>query len=208
MFGLTVELELCDPQFVAVYGNGSNMSQQYQLSRCRLIGDLVSVDSVIQSQLSQALLEGKALPMQINSWANSFFTVDSSSGSWSVTLSRGFSRLNTVFVTFSSQAGTIQNATGTQCNSFQSWHGNGAYNFTNDSFRIQMSVGGSLLFPDRPMESHAEAYYQLSKALDHHASMDSCSHHSLNLPPAELRPRMGPLQGLGPGRWAWLRSLA
>jgi hypothetical protein len=50
-----------------MYGNGSNASQQYQLTQCRLLYDTVHVDSAIQNQLAQALLEGKPLPMQFKS---------------------------------------------------------------------------------------------------------------------------------------------
>jgi hypothetical protein len=60
------------------------------------------------------------------------------------------------------------------CNSFQSWHGSGNYNFQSDTFRAQMQIG-SQLWPDRPLESHAECFYQLSKCLAMHSSLDGVS---------------------------------
>jgi hypothetical protein len=138
------------------------------------VGDLVSVDSAIQNQLAQALLEGKPLPLSFQTWNNTYYSMDSSGGSWSINMSRGFSRLDTVLVSFSSQANTVQNATLTQCNSFQNWHGSTTYNFTNDSYRAQLAIGPNL-WPDRPIESNAEAASQLSKLLAHHSSLDGTS---------------------------------
>ena len=38
------------------------------------------------------------------------------------------------------------------------------YNFTRDTFRFQLTVGAHL-WPQMPIQSLAEAYYQLSKCL-------------------------------------------
>jgi hypothetical protein len=59
-------------------------------------------------------------------------------------------------------------------NSCQSWHGNGAYSFASDTFRAQLQIGSNL-WPDRPLESHAECFYQLSKTLAMHSSLDGVS---------------------------------
>jgi hypothetical protein len=173
-FPLEIELELCDPVQVATYGNGSNASQQYQLTQCRLLYDTVSVDSAIQNQIAQSLLEGKPLPLHFKSWSNCYYTINSAGGSWSISSTRGFSRLASVFVTFSCQARSYQATALTMCNSFQSWHGTGNYNFASDSFRAQLQIGSSL-WPDRPLESHAECFYQLSKTLAMHSSLDGVS---------------------------------
>jgi hypothetical protein len=60
------------------------------------------------------------------------------------------------------------------CNSFQSWHGGGAYSFVGDTFRAQLQIGSSL-WPDRPIESHAEAFYHLAKVLAMDSSVDGVS---------------------------------
>ena len=85
-FGVTVELELCDPAFVAAYQNptGTNRSQTYSIIQARLLADVVHVDSAIQNQISQALLEGKPLPIHFKTWSNTNHSIDSSGGSWSV----------------------------------------------------------------------------------------------------------------------------
>jgi hypothetical protein len=57
------------------------------------------------------------------------------------------------------------------CNSFQSWHGTGDYNFQRDTFRAQLAIGANL-WPDRPLESHADCASQLFKTLAMHSSLD------------------------------------
>ena len=178
-FGVTVELELCDPAFVAAYQNptGTNRSQTYSIIQARLLADVVHVDSAIQNQISQALLEGKPLPIHFKTWNNTNYSIDSSGGSWSINISRGFSRLASVFVTFSNQAKTVLNTAGyTRSNFFGSWHSNAAYDFTRDTFSAQLAVG-PLLFPDYPIGQlgHAECFYQLSKCLAMHSSLDGVS---------------------------------
>jgi hypothetical protein len=79
-----------------------------------------------------------------------------------------------VFVTFSSQARSTQNSVLTMCNSFQSWHGSGAYSFPADTFRAQLQIGSSL-WPDRPLESHEECPTSSRKTLAMHSSLDGVS---------------------------------
>ena len=60
---------------------------------------------------------------------------------------------------------------------------------------------GPQLWPDQSIQSHAEAYYQLSKVLQHHASLDGTS-----ITPNTYRLQsfiigLGPGEGERPGRW-------
>jgi hypothetical protein len=78
---------------------------------------------------------------------------------------------------------------GTETNTFLNWHGKpdfDVYGATNaytpasgEGWRFQMTTG-SLIFPDLPMSSAQEAWYQLSKVLGLHSSLEGVS-----IPPGE-----------------------
>ena len=107
--------------------------------------------------------------------------------SWDVTLSRAFSRIKDVWITFDSD--NSYGVVGTESNTFLNWHGKPNYNIygaTNAyrpangedwSFQLQT---GSVLWPDIPMASSKEAWYQLSKVLGLHSSLEGTS-----IPPSE-----------------------
>ena len=77
----------------------------------------------------------------------------------------------------------------TESNTFLNWHGKGDYNTYGGSngyypaggegWRFQMTTG-SLIFPDLPMSSSQEAWYQLSKVLGFQSSLEGVS-----IPPGE-----------------------
>jgi hypothetical protein len=175
MFPITIELTLCDPGNVAVYqSNATTYSQQYQITNPRILADVVNVDSSIQAQLSSALLEGRALPLTFNTWNNTYYSV-ATGPSWSININRGFSRLNTMLLSHTNAATIIQNTAGyTASDAWISWHGAGAYNFTEDTFRLQAAIG-PLLFPETPLQSHGECAYQLSKVMAMHSSVEGMS---------------------------------
>jgi hypothetical protein len=80
---------------------------------------------------------------------------------------------------------------GTESNTFLNWHGKtdfdtyggtNAYNHQAGEgwrFQTQMTTG-SLIFPDLPMSSAQEAWYQLSKGLGLHSNLEGVS-----IPPGE-----------------------
>jgi hypothetical protein len=75
----------------------------------------------------------------------------------------------------------------TEANNFLSWHGKDSLNLygasnaydprCGEGFRFQMSCG-ALLFPDLPISSHKEAFYQLSKVIGMHGNTEGVSHPS------------------------------
>jgi len=188
-FSLTIELELADPNSVCVKGDGGTLSRSYELTQCRILGDVVSVDSAIQNQISSALLEGKALPLHFKTWSNSVHTVASGGGNFAVNLSRGFSRLSTIFVNFSNNRTTGQSTQWSEVSAYTNWHGrtninpnqDTPYDFNADSYKAQLSIG-SHVWPDYPISNNAEAYYRLSQALGHSGSLDG-----VTISPADYR---------------------
>jgi len=166
-------------------------SQNFSLQNVRILCDVVTVDNAVQEELSRVLLSGGALPIHLTSYSTTMHNLlltAAANQSWSVTLSRAFSRIKDIWITFDNDAarGHISN----ESNLFLNWHGKanwenyGASNqysgTTGEGWRFQMSTG-SLLLPDLPMASMQEAWYQLSKVLGFHSSLESVS-----IPPAEL----------------------
>ena len=168
-------------------------SQTFSMQNVRILADVVTVDNAVQEELSRVLLSGGALPMHLTSYSTTMHNLQlnfAPNQSWAVTLSRAFSRIKDIWVTFDNDAshGHIL----TESNSFLNWHGKispaaydiwGASNYyvsdNGEGWRFQMTTG-SLIFPDLPMSSAQEAWYQLSKVLGLHSSLESVS-----IPPGE-----------------------
>ena len=198
-FPLTIELELvnnanqcCAAQDPNGGGAGvpAPLSQQFNLQNVRILCDVVSVDGAVEEELSRVLLAGGALPLHLSSYSTTMHNLalnPAPNQSWSVTVSRAFSRIKSVFCTFDSDGahGTIR----TESNSFLNWHGKNNYNTYGGQIQYQPDfaegwrfhmTSGSLIFPDLPMSSVGEAWYQLGKVLGMHSSLDGTS-----IPPSE-----------------------
>jgi hypothetical protein len=68
---------------------------------------VVAVDNAVNEELSRVLLAGGALPMHLTSYSTTMHNLLLSANpgqSWAVTLSRAFSRIKSIFVTFDSDA--------------------------------------------------------------------------------------------------------
>ena len=202
-FPLTLELELVNnayqccaagdwnaPDGHGAYTVQQTFSQLFSMQNVRILCDVVSVDNAVQEELSRVLLAGGALPMHFTTYSTTMHNLQlatAANQSWSVTLSRAFSRIKDIWVTFDSDGahGHIK----TESNCFLNWHGkpnyevyggsNGYYPAGGEGWRFQMTTG-SLIFPDLPMSSAQEAFYQLSKLLGLHSSLESIA-----IPPGE-----------------------
>ena len=173
------------PQYVP-----QQFAQSFSMQNVRILCDVVTVDNAVQEELSRVLLSGGALPMHLTSYSTTMHNLQiqaAANQSWAVTLSRAFSRIKDIWITFDSDGshGHMQ----TESSSFLNWHGKDNYdtygdnNYYNSAYgegwRFQMTTG-SLIFPDLPMSSAQEAWYQLSKVLGLHSSLESVS-----IPPGE-----------------------
>jgi hypothetical protein len=175
--------------------------QDFAISNARILCDVVTPDPSVQDELSRVLLAGGSLPLHFTSYntvvnatnlnppavpanAATAPAFTDSAQFWSVTISRAYSRIKDIWITFSSDA--AYGALRTEANTFLNWHGktNAAWNNTGnviaydpkygEGWRFQMTTG-SLVFPDLPMTSSQEAWYQLSKTLGMHSSLDGAS---------------------------------
>ena len=175
-FPLEIQLELVksatDVCMPGPLPAAANLSTAFTIQNCSIKVDTVSLDSQMNESIDEALLQGKPLSLSLSTWNNQYFTlanIANNAGSWSVLLSRSFSRLQSVFINFLPAAYAGQ---WTESNMFTCWHGGAAadnttmpnYNFVRDTFRFQLTAGAHL-WPQMPIQSLAEAYYQLSKCL-------------------------------------------
>jgi hypothetical protein len=192
-FALTIELELVNNanQCCAVNDNNGNpLSQNFELSNVRLLADVVSVDGAVQEELSRVLLSGGALPLHFSSYSTTMHNLalaPAPNQSWSVTISRAFSRIKSVFITFDSD-GSRANL-GTESDTYLNWHGKPDFDLfggdnpyqpdSAEGFRFQLA-SGSLLWPDLPISSMQEFHYQLSKVIGMHSNLQGTS-----IPPSE-----------------------
>jgi hypothetical protein len=205
-FPLTIELELVASASLCCAASGS---QDFKIENARILCDVVTPDPSVQDELSRVLLAGGSLPMHFTSYntvVNSTNLIlpsvpaDAAARAaapaytdaaqfWSVTISRAYSRIKDIWITFDSDAAHAASDLMCEASCFLNWHGKKGntdepynkfgtpidYDATyGEGWRFQMTTG-SLVFPDLPMTSSQEAWYQLSKTLGMHSSLDGAS---------------------------------
>ena len=164
-----------------------NTSLLWQIMNVQVKCDVVTLDNQLDNSYAEHLLSGKPLPINYQTYVSQKQSILSgNNGSQKVRLNvtRALTRLKNVFITLD------QPATGTSAVKYKDW--NSFYSpmefYTGDpinswaadgeiaDFQVQI---GSKLFPEYPIRSHAEAYYQLRKTLgkhDQHNSFDITQH--------------------------------
>ena len=169
---ITIELELVnsatDP-VVAPDGSdftSSNTSTDWTIEDCQLKADLCTLDNAVDNQIADHLLSGKALPINFQTYITQSQVV--SGQSLSVNVSRAVTRLSSIFVSF---GGSIANEVRAKpWNTFYHPMVHAAAFDPNFELEYQVQIG-SKLFPEYPVQSLAEAFAQLRKAVkDAHGS--------------------------------------
>jgi len=145
--------------------NGQNQSTSFLIQNVQLKADLVTLDNSLDNEYSQHLLSGKTLPIHFSTFTCASQVITSLNST--VNVSRALTRLKGVFVTMSTDSGGALEVD----NFFHPMAGN--YDSTKE-LEFEMQIG-SKKFPEYPIRSAAEAFYQLRKALGVHdvnAQMD------------------------------------
>jgi hypothetical protein len=154
-------------------GTDQALSTSFELSDCEIKADLLILDSGIVESVAKAVAGGTPLNMPLRLWSQALYPISATGGSWSQNITRAYSRLKAAYVTFRpTKAKAAEAGIWTQSNQFTCHHGGSkmdlfsapTYNFTRDSYRMQVSVG-SVLYPSNPIRSCAEQYSQLVKAV-------------------------------------------
>ena len=201
---ITIELEIVHDNTEPVVSNSSpgtdgfditnnvtgNTSTSWQIQNVQVKVDVVTLDNQLDNSYAEHLLSGKALPINYQTYVSQMQSILSGAhGQPKVRLNvtRALSRLKNVFLTLdkSVPSGNINDVVKYKpWNSFyspmESFTGADLNIYDADGeiadFQIQV---GSKLFPEYPIRSHAEAYYQLRKTLgkhDQHNSFDITQH--------------------------------
>jgi hypothetical protein len=156
-------------------GAADVMSQTFEISDVSIKADTLLLDSAVTANIDEALTGGKPLTLHLRPWTVQRYTV-TGAPSFSQIFSRAYSRLLSMFINFLPKKVPTTAGWYTESNLFSCWHGiadadgtwvPGAkpdYRFNSDKFRFQVQLG-SQLYPQVPIESTAEAYYQLQKCV-------------------------------------------
>ena len=185
---LTIELELVNDMTEPVLSNfttttgadfsNTNTSVSWSIENVEVKVDLISLDNGLDNTYAQHLSSGKPLPINYNTFVSQVQTI-SKEPKPSVNVTRALTRLKSVFVTLDKDLTDdkkahrpglkpwnlfwspmhIENDDGTalQNHTLPQYNSDGEFNFS-----IQI---GSKLFPEYPIRSHSEAYYNLKKTL-------------------------------------------
>ena len=145
--------------------------------------DVVTLDNVLDNEYSQHVLAGKALPINYNTYISQLQSV--LSPDIAVNITRALTRLKSVFITFDGpHTGASTDwipLLKTTNNFIHPMNSSATYDSTKE-FEFQIQIG-SKLFPEYPVKSLAEAFYQLRKTL----GVASSSFHSISITEANYR---------------------
>ena len=169
----------------------NNTSTNWQIQNVMVKVDTVTLDNQLDNSYAEHLLSGKALPINYQTYVSQMQSILSGNdGQQKVRLNvtRALTRLKNVFITLD-KSYPADNVLYKPWNSFYSPMENytadvlNSFNAEGEIADFQVQIG-SKLFPEYPIRSHAEAYYQLRKTLGKHDQ-----HNSFNITQHEYRCR-------------------
>jgi hypothetical protein len=175
---LTIELEIVsnsgDPIISDLTGpvfTNVNTSVAWQIQNVQVKVDLCTLDNALDNSYAEHLLSGKALPINYNTFVSQMQSILSgANGQQKVRLNvtRALSRLKSVFVTLLKTMPAVEKGS-KDWNIFYSpmaaYAGAEANQYnSNGEFEAQLQLGAKL-YPEYPIRSHAEGFYQLRKTL-------------------------------------------
>ena len=177
---ITIELELADGNLDCIldpagaptdYWTPANTSTDWQIENVQVKVDVCTLDNALDNSYAQHLLSGKSLPISYNTFVSQFQAANATDKNL-INVSRALTRLKSVFVTL--QKDTV--ATEFSRKPWNTFHSpmreqnKAALAHTAaGEFEYQLQIG-SKLFPEYPIRSHNEAFYQLAKTLGVQAS--------------------------------------
>jgi hypothetical protein len=167
----------------AAVWTANNCSTSWMVNNVQAKMDVVTLDNVLDNEYAQHVLQGKTLPINYNTYISQLQSVLSSD--IAVNITRALTRLKSVFITFDGpHTGSSTDwipLLKTTNNFIHPMNSSATYDPTKEmEFQIQI---GSKLFPEYPVKSLGEAYYQLRKTL----GIASSNWHSMNIAEAHYR---------------------
>jgi hypothetical protein len=195
MGSLQIELELVnastDPILSNLEGDGTfadtNTSLKWQIENVQVKCDLCTLDTGLQNSYADHLSKGGEFPIAYNTYVSqtqSLFSGTNGQQKVRLNVTRALSRLTHLFITLDKSIAAT-NVVLKDWNSFYSpMEGKSVFDSSGEiaDFQIQL---GSKLYPEYPIRSHSEAYYQLKKAL----GQQSSNLHSFDIDSEDYRAR-------------------
>ncbi len=204
---ITIELELVDsaeePVLSIPTGGtpidlGASAAQQFtadklstnwSINNVQVKVDVCTLDNALDNSYAQHLLSGKSLPISYNTFVSQMQSISGQDAPL-INVSRALTRLKSVFVTLNKDiAGERLNLYGRRNwndffspMSYDNFNRNTVSHNSDGEFEFQLQIG-SKLFPEYPIRSHNEAYYQLKKTLGVQAS----AVHNFDIAPVQYR---------------------
>ena len=157
---IQIELELVNSSSdcCRAASTSDNGSQDFVIKDVQLKCDLITLDNGLDNEFASHLLSGGNLPINFGSYNTSVQVANGDKNS--ISISRALTRLKSVFVSMFKPPSTTQ--VYNEVNSFHHEMG-GIYDSTKET-QFEMSIG-SHKWPEYPIKSIAESYYQLKKTL-------------------------------------------
>ena len=202
---LVFELELVGDNTIPFVLNtvapftSTNTSNSWKIQNVQLKVDVCTLDNQLDNQYTEVLLSGKSLPINYSTYISQFQSILSGTNGQQkvrINISRSLSRLKSVFVTLDKADTSTQSAVYKEFNNFYSpmmplnngdgtAHNNpiiGSASAVELEFQIQLA---DKLYPEYPIRSSAEGFYQLRKTL----GIQSSALHSFNVSAQEYKRR-------------------
>jgi hypothetical protein len=187
---ITIELELVDDALEPIISNVPDTAPEakpaafskatssflWSINNVQVKCDVCTLDNALDNSYAQHLLSGKSLPITYNTFISQMQTIAGQDNPL-INVSRAITRLKSVFVTLNKDLAGISRANKVGIkfwNDFFSPMYDGNHDGTlthrpDGELEFQLQIG-SKLFPEYPIRSHNEAYYQLKKTLGVQAS--------------------------------------
>jgi hypothetical protein len=165
MVPLVLEIELgnADDAFMGPEGTNS-----WYITQPRLIGDVLTLDNALQNSYASHLLQGKQLPFMMHGLYSLRATIPPGSTLYSLPIARGFTRLSTVYFSFSSGLGKWVSHFNSIVDT--SMHTDNTTGTDQCTWNITV---GAQRYPEFDCSSVQESWYRLRHAQLMHTGKDS-----------------------------------
>ena len=166
----------------------TNTSNSWKIQNVQIKVDTCTLDNQLDNQYTEVLLSGKSLPINYSTYISQFQSIMGGDANGQqkvrINISRSLSRLTSVFVTFDK---TIVSPVYKDFNNFYSPSMSddndqiiGSTNAVELEFQIRLA---NKLYPEYPLRSHQEGFYQLRKTL----GIQSSALHSFDISAQEYK---------------------
>lgn len=183
----------------------SNSTNQWRIQNVEVKCDLITLDNALDNSYAEHLLSGKSLPINYNTFVSQMQTIVGQLKP-NVNVTRALTRLKSVFVTLEKDPVvgtgvlTHESYKATYAPGSLAWRrfwspmsvdnqnytgapdGNDYVHNPYGEFSFQIQIG-SKLYPEYPIRSHSEAFYQLKKTL----GVQTSDVHSFDINPRQYR---------------------